>query len=234
MPCLLVKRSWGVVFAISGRAGIKVSRNSESGARFSCTSYHVVRLLDSGCIGGGARVSSSFRVSVTHGDKPLLGVHVEITKPRRESGEDEVVVFSGTTATDGTIKVKLPTGEYRLGVQYLGISVEYECFHIGGSGRSKAEKHLKHTWGELAPAIREMKGRLSNAEPDSHDKTQLSFLHRVNIPVAGAKLQMPGPTNKEPYKAMTNTTGDFSFGPVPDGTYVLHGRGRAKTRISST
>src|SRR4051794_25852345 len=80
------------------------------------------------CLDNGAELRSTFRIRVTHDDKPLPGVAVEIS---RDSATDSLKERSLITSNEGTVMVSdLLPGTYWLRAEYMGIGAAYQCFHV--------------------------------------------------------------------------------------------------------
>jgi hypothetical protein len=172
------------------------------------------------CLDKGVELRRDFVVRVTHGDKPLQGVSVRVTS----AAEGNVnKLFSGMTAADGTVRVAdLPPGEYWLNAELLGIVAGTECFRVGPRPSRKAKKKVSYEWGDLAPATRQVAGRLIDSQPDQGGTPIWNQLHRVDTPVSEAKLKLQDPLSGAVYSTLSDSDGHFSFGSIPSGIYVLH------------
>jgi hypothetical protein len=174
-----------------------------------------------GCAGNGIEMRRNFVVHITHQDRALSGVSVHV---RRFGGENnDTELFSGMTSSDGTVQVDdLPPGEYWLDAELLGISAGSECFHIGPSASRKAKKQLTYEWGDLAPAVRRIAGRLVDNQPGQEGTPIWNLIHRVDVPIAEAKLKLEDPRTGAVYTTTSDVDGHFAFAGKADGIYVLH------------
>ena len=173
-----------------------------------------------GCSDRGVELRRNFSVKVTHEDKPLAGVSVRITGNSEVAGHQS---FSGLTSADGTTHfVNLPPGDYWIEADLLGIEAGYECFHINSSASRKAKKIRRYEWGDMALATRQAVGRLVDPQPGKGGNPLENLLHRVNVPIAEAKLELRQPVMGALYTAVSDADGHFIFDHIPDGTYVLH------------
>lgn len=172
------------------------------------------------CNDKGLEVRRDFVVKVTHGGKPLPGVNVQVTRHATERGNE---LFSGKTAADGTVRIaNLQPGEFWLSSELLGITAGTECFHVGLAPSRKAKKTVTYEWGDLAPATLQIAGKLVDSEPAHGDNPIWNLVHRVDVPISEAKLKLQNPLTGAAYTSLTDLDGRFSFGPIPNGIYVVH------------
>ncbi len=116
-----------------------------------------------GCLDGGVELRRNFIVTVTHQDKPLPGVRVQITSNSDVAGHQS---FSEQTGVDGTAHfANLPTGDYWIKADLLGIGAGYECFHINSTASRKAKKSRRYEWGDEAVSAAQAAGRLVDSQP---------------------------------------------------------------------
>jgi hypothetical protein len=173
------------------------------------------------CAGDGVEMRRAFVVDITYGGRPLPGAAVEV---RGFGGEkDNSKLFSTVTALNGKVNVgDLPPGNYWLYTDFLGISAGSQCFHVAQSASRTAKKRIAYEWGDLAPGVRRMAGRLVDSQP-SHGGSPISnLIHRVDVPIAHAKMKLQNPITATVYSAESDADGYFTLGQMPPGTYVLH------------
>jgi hypothetical protein len=179
-----------------------------------------------GCAGDGVELRQNFAVLVTHGDKPLPGVMVQVTNFGTQS--DGTVVFSEKTGSDGTVHVQgLLPGQYWLKSDLLGIGAGEQCFHIASSASRRAKGMVKYEWGDLAPSTRQVVGRLIDPRPGEGMTMLQNLRNNVVDPIRNARLKLQDPSTSGVYTALSDSDGNFKFGDVSDGTYVLHIEGGA-------
>jgi hypothetical protein len=202
--------------------------------RFSITVFASVALLANavpthgctmvGCLYSGVELRRDFVVRVTHADKPLLGVDVEVTS----NSEKAVLQFTGKTGADGSIKIaRLQAGDYWVKAEFLGITAGVQCFHVSQVASRKAKRSLTYEWGDMAPATRKISGSLIDSHP-SKDGTPLENLLRkrwVEAPIDGASIRLREALTAKEYSTTASQDGTFSIDQVPDGIYVIHVEG---------
>jgi hypothetical protein len=181
-----------------------------------------------GCAGDGVEMRRTFVVDITHGGKPLPGVAVEV---RGFGGEkDDIKLFSSVTAPNGTVNIgDLPPGNYWLDTEFLGISAGSQCFHVAPRSSRSAKKRIAYEWGDLTPEVRRMTGRLVDSQPGLGDSPIMNLIHRVDVPIAHAKMKLQSPITAVVFSTESDTDGHFTFGHIPPGTYVLHVEGGTVT-----
>jgi len=173
-----------------------------------------------GCSGDGDEMHHSFKVRIVRNGKPLTGTTVRIARTG-EAGNKKF--FLGTTGSDGSVHItNLPPGNYWIYTDLLGISAGTNCFHVSSHSTSKALKSLRYEWGDLAPATRSMQGILVDSQPGKTGTPIERLLHRVEVPIANARLTLHDPFSGSAVTTLTDETGKFSFAGISKGTYVVH------------
>jgi hypothetical protein len=174
-----------------------------------------------GCAGGGVETRATFTVDITHDGLPLPGVAVKV---RGFGGENhDIQLFSSVTDSNGKVYVEeLPLGTYWLNAEFLGISAGSQCFHVAPSSSRSAKRRIAYEWGDSAPGVRQMAGRLVDSQPGHGDTPIMNLVHRVDVPIAHAKMRLQNPRTAAVYEAESDADGYFTFGNIPPGTYVLH------------
>jgi Carboxypeptidase regulatory-like domain len=67
-----------------------------------------------------------------------------------------------------------------------------------------------------------MAGRLIDSQPGYGASPILNLVHRVDVPISHAKTKLQNPGTAAVYGAESDADGNFVFGQIPPGTYVLH------------
>ena len=173
-----------------------------------------------GCMDRGIEMRSDFTVKVRHADKPLPGATVEITGPQ---GTNDAKRFIVTTDKGGVAHItNLAPGDYWLNAEHLGIGAAYHCFHVNENPSRKAKRNLAYDWGDLAPGTRRIAGGLVDSQPGKGGTPIWNLLHRVDVPIADAKLTLQNATTGAVYHTTSDANGVFAFDGIPNGTYALH------------
>jgi hypothetical protein len=169
------------------------------------------------CFDRGIETERNFAVTIKHQGKPLQGVSIKVTAP------DSTIKFSGVTTSKGLVDVAgLVPGDYWLDASFLGINAAYFCFHVSKQPSHRAKRRMQYDWGDLAPATRQVAGRLVDSQPGTGESPIWNLIHRVNVPIAGAKLTLQNPVTNEIHSALSDQSGSFAFDQIPAGVYVIH------------
>jgi len=172
------------------------------------------------CLDRGVELRRNFTVRVTHEGKALPGVIVQITG--NSEGESHRS-FSGITSSNGTAHfANILPGDYWIQADLLGINAGYECFHINPTASRNAKKGRSYEWGDEPLGAREAVGRLVDSQPGKGGNPLENLLHRVDVPIPQARLELRQPVIGTVYTTVSDGNGHFAFGRVRDGIYVLH------------
>jgi hypothetical protein len=173
------------------------------------------------CVDHGVEVAPRFTVTVKHDNTPLAGVTIEVTSTPNDG--NSIRVFSGVTASDGTVHVSnFAPGDYWITADLFGINAAYHCFHIEEKPSRIAKRSLKYEWGDLAPAAKHVAGKLIDSQPGKGGTAIWNLVHRIEVPISGAYLTLRNPLTGTAYRTASDGSGIFSFGDIQSGTYVLH------------
>ena len=173
-----------------------------------------------GCLNDGPELRRNFVIAITHGNKPLPGVGVTVTR----KGVDRFAETNG----EGIVRLSnLSPGLYWLKAEFLGTGVAYDCFHVSNAPTKAAKSRLSYTWGDDAPSTSKIAGRLIDSQPGRGGTPIWNLTHRVDVPIVGAGLKLQDPLSRASYVAQSDQNGHFSFEGLPNGVYVLHIEGGA-------
>jgi len=176
------------------------------------------------CVNDGVELRQDFIVRVKLEGKALPGVKVEITRGRRPF--DTRIIKSYFTGSDGLARITaLPPGQYWLSAGVLGISAAYHCFHVSEESSRRAKRLIAYEWGYGAPLIRQVSGKLVDVQLGASDNPLWNSLHPVDVPIIGATLRLTDARTGQVFTTTSDDRGEFAFGALPDGTYVLHSEG---------
>jgi hypothetical protein len=203
--------------AIAKLAALTVLVTGVSGRVHACSTV--------ACLNNGVEMRNDFIVSVTHDEKPLARVRVEI---RANTQDEPRVWFRSLTDESGTVSItNLAPGNYWISTDLLGISAGEQCFHVRERPKHP-QVRLAYEWGEMAIGVRQIKGVLTGLQPGTGANRIQNSLHGVRVPLPGIGLRLQNPLTGETYSVTSNDMGAFAFESAPAGTYVLHVEGGTK------
>ncbi len=173
-----------------------------------------------GCAGNGVETRANFTVRVIHADKPLAGVAVQVTAFGDQQATQS---FSSITGKDGTARITgLRPGTYWLNAELLGITAGSQCFHVSNRSSWRSKSKISYEWGDLAPATRQIAGKLVDSQPGHDESPIMNLIHRIDVPINGARMKLQDPLTGNVYNSVSDDNGDFAFDSAPKGIYVLH------------
>jgi hypothetical protein len=171
------------------------------------------------CLNNGLELRQDFVVTITHDDKPLSGVTVQIT---RNDGSSIVELFSRQTDATGKVRLsKLSPGDYWLRADLLGIIAGTECFHVSPMSSRRAKREIRFEWGDSPPAARQAAGILVHTQAGQGSSLLWNLTHHVQVPISSARLSLRTPQSNAVYTTTSDKDGNFAFGEIPEGIYVL-------------
>ena len=107
----------------------------------------------------------------------------------------------------------------------LGISAAYHCFHVSPEPSRRAKRSAAYEWGYGAPVVRRLSGELVDTEPGSGGSPLWNLSHEVDVPISGAALRLTNARTRQLFSTTSDDRGEFAFGQLSEGTYVLHSEG---------
>jgi hypothetical protein len=162
-------------------------------------------------------VSSHLTIVVSHRDKPIAGVAVSVI--RENSGEE---VFSGFTDRLGMAHMpELSVGKYFVSASLLGIDALREWIEVQHRSSPKAAKVIDIHWAEWSYATRHVTGTLTGRISGNTGNKIMDIVHPVETVYAGVEMTLKSAVSDDEYHTLSDSSGAFLFGDVPDGVYLL-------------
>ena len=125
---------------------------------------------------------------------------------------------------------RLAPGDYWITVSYLGVIAGEQCFHVLSRPSMAAKATLRYRWGDFGMSMRSVGGTLQDWQPGEGGLPIWNLAHGVNAPIRGATALLQNAVTREVRRSESDVKGEFGFGPLPDGIYVLHVEGGATAR----
>jgi hypothetical protein len=157
-------------------------------------------------------------VAVQFEGKPMPGAQVAIF-----SSNTVRPIASAITARDGTVRFRnLRPGKYYLNVDHLGISAAFDQIEVRDRVSAQAKARLDYRWGEWPAAVRQVSGNVMDIQRQGTTVFERLKNPPLEIPIAGAQIQLRHPTNGSVYAGASDENGEFALDGVPTGIYAAH------------
>lgn len=178
--------------------------------------------VSTGCNFDVQTVRPDFPVTVMHQGQPLRGAKVSV----REVSAEKPQTLEFETDARGQAQVSnLKPGRWSLHVSYLGVSGGGSCLRVSRSPLRIPHRSLEYHWGDVAVDSDTISGLLIDSRPGNTGSRLFDRIRRLNVPIVGATLTLDSPTGGSVPAIRSDEKGEFSFGRVPDGVYVLRVEG---------
>ncbi len=166
------------------------------------------------------KTSPEFSVHITHRNKSISGIRVVISSKE----DDERTAFEGMTDGHGLINVSgLPSGEYFLTASHLGFEAGREWIEIVDSTNvdMKTAHHFEFEWAHWSVETNRIAGVLRGFVPGSTGNRLLDIARPASVTYPGVGITLSAAFSDETYTAVSDSSGEFFFGPVKPGIYLL-------------
>lgn len=171
------------------------------------------------------RVSSDVRVVVTHRDKPISGIAVSVV-PEKASES----VFRSDTDSLGTVRIRqLTAGRYYVTASHDGFDAGKEWIEVVAAPDAKTARLLTFQWADWSYETSHVAGTLTGLVPGSTGNKLMDIVHPVKTVYPGIEITLKGAFSEAEYRTISDSSGSFLFGDVPDGIYVLSIAGGMKS-----
>ena len=163
------------------------------------------------------QVSRDLTVSVTHRDKPIAGVRVQVVP---ENGAEPV--FTATTDENGTVLVRrLAVGRYHLTASHEDIEAGREWIEVVAVPDAKTKRRLDFQWVDWSYQTSRVAGTLTGFAPGNTGSKLMDIVHPVETVYPGVDITLRSALSENEYRTVSDSDGSFFIGNVPDGTYIL-------------
>jgi len=163
------------------------------------------------------QVSSDLKIIVTHREKPIAGIEVEIVPEK--SAEP---VFRGVTDERGTVLVKgLMVGRYYLTASHAGFEAGREWIEVVAVPNAKTKKHFDFQWAEGSYQTRRVAGNLTGLVPGNTGNKLMDIVHPKEAVYPGVSITLKNAFSDDEYQTVSDSTGAFLIDGVPGGVYIL-------------
>jgi len=175
------------------------------------------------------QVSPNLTIAVTHRGKPIAGITVQVVP---EKSVDPV--FIGATDELGTVLIEgLVAGRYHLTASREGFDAGKEWIEVVAVPNAKTRERFEFHWADWSYQTRRVAGTLTGFVPGNTGNKLMDIVHPQETVYPGVDITLKNAFSSDEYRTVSDSTGTFIIGDVPDGIYILTIAGGMKA-ISGT
>jgi hypothetical protein len=175
------------------------------------------------------QASPDLTVVVTHRGRPIAGIEVQVVPEKSTE-----TVFTGTTDERGTVLIAgLLVGRYHLTASHDDFDAGKEWIEVVAIPDSETKKRFEFEWADWSYETRRVAGTLTGLVPGDTGNKLMDIVHPKEAVYSGVDITLKSAFSGEEYRTVSDSTGAFLIGDVPDGIYVLTIAGGMKS-ISGT
>ncbi len=163
------------------------------------------------------QVSPDLTIIVTHRGRPIAGIAVQVVP---EKSVDPA--FTGVTDGHGTVVIEgLMVGRYYLTASREGFDAGREWIEVVAIPDAKTKKRFHFQWADSSYQTRRVAGTLTGLVPGDTGNKLMDIVHPKETVFAGVDITLKNVLSGEEYRTVSDSTGTFLIGDVPDGIYIL-------------
>lgn len=163
------------------------------------------------------KVSPDLTVVVTHHGKPIPKIKVQVVpKGSIESA------FTALTDGQGTVHIRgLIVGQYYLTASHEDFEAGREWIEVVAVPDSNTQRRLDFQWADWSYETSRVAGTLTGLIPGSTGNKLMDLVHPVKTFYPGVDVTLKEAFSSEEFHTISDSSGAFIFGEVPDGIYLL-------------
>lgn len=163
------------------------------------------------------QVSPDLTVVVTHHDKPIAGIKVEVVPEKSIEP-----VFTATTDENGTVLIRrLTVGRYYLMASHEDFDAGKEWIEVVAVPDAKTKKRLDFQWVDWSYQTSRVAGTLMGLVPGNTGNKLMDIVHPMEAIYPGVEVTLRSALSDDGYRTVSDSNGAFLIGNVPDGIYIL-------------
>jgi len=175
------------------------------------------------------QASPDLTVVVTHRGRPVAGIEVQVV-PEKSTEP----VFTGITDERGTVLiVGLLVGQYHLTASHDDFEAGREWIEVVAIPDARTKKRFDFQWADWSYATRSVTGTLTGLVPGDTGNKLMDIVHPRETVYPGVDITLKNAFSDGEYRTVSDSTGTFVIGDVPDGIYIMTIAGGMKS-ISGT
>lgn len=162
-------------------------------------------------------MSSHMTVVVTHREKPLAGIKIQVVP---EGSPDPIL--TKTTDAKGTVLIGgLTAGRYFLTASHEGFDVGKQWIEVSTVPNAKAKKRLKLQWADWSYQTSRVAGTLTGLVPGNTGHPLMDMVHPTATVFPGVAITLKSAFSEDERHTISDSSGAFLFDDVPEGIYIL-------------
>jgi hypothetical protein len=163
------------------------------------------------------QVSPDLTIVVTHRGKPIAGIAVQVVP------ENSIEpVFTRDTDEHGTVLIEgLMVGRYHLTASREGFDAGKEWIEVAPVPAAKTKKRFDFQWADWSYQTQRVAGTLTGLVPGNTGNKLMDIVHPEETAYSGVDIRLKNAFSGEEYRTISDSTGTFIIGGVPDGIYIL-------------
>jgi hypothetical protein len=163
------------------------------------------------------QVSPHLTVVVTHREKPIAGINVQVVPEGRLDP-----VFTSTTDAKGTVLIDgLMVGRYFLTASYEEFDAGKEWIEVVAVPNAKTKKRFDFQWADWSYQTRRVAGTLTGLVPGTTGHPLMDIVHPIATVYSGVAITLKNAFSDDERHTISDSSGAFFMDDVPDGIYIL-------------
>ena len=163
------------------------------------------------------RASRDLTVVVTHRDKPIAGIEVQVVPEKSIEP-----VFTAATDANGTVIIRrLKAGRYYLTASHEDFEAGKEWIEVVAVSDAKTKKRFDFQWADWGYETSRVAGSLTGLIQGNTGNKLMDIARPVETVYPGVDLTLKGAFSGDEYRTVSDSAGAFQVGDVPDGIYIL-------------
>lgn len=162
-------------------------------------------------------MSSHLTVVITHHEKPIAGIKVEVVPV----GSPDPVLTS-TTDAKGIVHIRgLMVGRYFLTASREEVDAGKEWIEVVAVPNAKTKKRLTIRWADWSYQTRRVAGTLTGLVPGNTGHPLMDIIHPSATVFPGVAITLRNAFSDDERHTISDSSGAFLLDDVPDGIYIL-------------
>src|SRR5713101_4793558 len=151
------------------------------------------------------QVSSHLTIVVTHREKPIAGIKVQVIPEKRTEP-----VFTGTTDEQGTVLIDgLMVGRYHLTASHEDFEAGKEWIEVVAVPNAKTKTRFDFQWADWSYQTRRIAGTLTGLVPGNTGNKLMDIVHPTEAVYPGVSITLKNAFSGGAYQTVSDGMGAF-------------------------